>query len=401
MGIGNIATSGMQAAMTNMEVISNNISNANTMAFKSSYANFADLYPNGSASSVQPGLGVSVTSVKQNFATGGPIQTSRPEDLAITNQGFFIYRDAASGQTSYSRYGSLTFSNGYLMVGNGRLQGYAAVNGSVPSGSTATDLFISTSAMAAKATSTVTQQSLNLNASDSLPATGVFATNDPTSYNFSSTSTIYDSLGATNTLQLYYVKTSANHWTVNVYVNNTSVGSGTLVFNGANGALSSTAGLGALSFNPTSGATSPQTFAISMTGATQYSQGYNAKPFTSDGYQAGNYIDFSIDENGKVTVNYDNKQQLVAGQIALALFQSPEGLQNIGNMSWYATTASGSPTITQENSQNAIRQSSLEMSNVDLASEMVNLMSAQNIFQANAQVEQTYNQVMQTVNKLA
>lgn len=402
MGIGNIATTGMQAAMTNMEVISNNIANSNTYAYKASYANFADLYPTGNASSVQPGLGVSVTGIQQDFKPGGTTPTSQLSDLALTKQGFFVMRDLATGQSTYTRYGRFSFNEGYLTLGNGnqRLQGFPAVNDAIPPGGTPADLFINTADSPASATTTVTQQRLNLNASDGAPTNPVFNPTDSTSYNFSSTADVYDSLGNANTLNLYYIKTSANNWTVNAYVNGASVGVGSLTFD-SNGQLTTTTGLGSLSFNPTSGATSPQVFAVNMSGATQYAKASSTNQFNSDGYQVGKYAGYDIDKNGLVTVRYDNNQTSIAGQVAVAQFESPEGLQNIGSMSWTATTASGTPFINQSNSQSAIQQSALEMSNVDLASQMVNLVAAQNIFQANAQVQQVYNTVMQTVTKLA
>ena len=400
MGIGNIATTGMQAAMTNMEVISNNIANSNTPAFKGSLTNFGDLYPaGGNASSVQAGLGVSVTSIQQNFKTGGQSPTGIASDLAITNNNLFIMRDASSGQTSYTRYGRFSFDDGYFTLGNKRLQGFLAVNDTIPSGSTPADLFINTSPIAANASTTVTQQQLNLNASDSAPKTTPLDPTDSTSYNYSSATTLYDSLGTSNTLTLYYVKTAANEWTVNAYVNGSSVGTGSLTF-ASDGSLSAATGLTGMSFSPTSGATSPQSFDISMIGAKQFSSAYNQRPFTSDGYSAGTYTGYTIDKDGMVNVSYSNNQSILAGQIALANFQTPEQLQNIGDMSWITTSGSGEPNINQSNSSNGIKQSSIEMSNVDLASEMVSLITAQNIFQANAQVEQVYNQVMQTVTNL-
>lgn len=406
MGIGNIATTGMQAAMTNMEVISNNISNSGTYGFKSSSANFADLFPSGNAaSSVQAGLGVSVTGIEQNFQPGGPTPTSNPSDLAIKGNGFFVMTDASSGVTSYSRYGRFNFQNGYLTVGNARLQGFLSTDGkTIPSGGGLQDLFINTATTPANKTATVTQVQLNLNSSDSVPSVSPFNPTNLSSYNFTSTAPVYDSLGNQNTLTLYYVKTSANNWNVNAYITPpggtaTSLGTGSLTFTGT-GALSSTSGLGALTFSPTTGATSPQTFAVDMTGATQYGAPDFTGQFTTDGYPVGAYTGYTIDQNGIVTVQHSNKVSTVAGQVAIANFQTPTGLQNIGNMSWTATTASGTPNVNQSNSSNNLLQSNLELSNVDLASEMVNLVNAQNTFQANAQVEQTYSQVMQTVTKL-
>lgn len=397
MGIGNIATSGMQATMTDMEVISNNIANAGTWAFKASYTNFADVYPAGVSNA--PGLGVSVTGIQQNFSRGGPVSTGGLSDLCILNDCFFVMKDATSSQTSYSRYGRFGFDNGYFTVGNQRLQGFTAVNGAIPSGSTVADLFVDTAPMAASASTTVNQVNLNLDAADDVPTTTPFDPTDKTSFNFASTAIVYDSLGTANTLDLYYVKTSANNWTVNAYANGTSIGTGSMVFDGATGSLSSTSGLTGLTFTPTSGAPA-QSFDLVMTGATQYSSISTAKPFTSNGYAAGTYVGYNIDKNGMVTANYSNNKSLLIGQVALAKFQSPEGLQNIGNMSWEETTLSGAPDINQNNSQSAFQTSSLEAANVDLAAEMVKLITVQNNFQANAQVQKAYNEVMQTVTQL-
>jgi flagellar hook protein FlgE len=399
MGIGNIATTGMQAAMSNMEVISNNISNSNTFGYKGAYINFADIFPSSNeSSSVQAGLGVSVSSIQQNFKPGGPVPTGIGSDLSISNNGFFIMRDASTAQTTYSRYGRFTFDNGYFTIGNQRLQGFPAVNDAIPAGSSPADLFVDTTAVSANPSSVVTAQQLNLKANDTILGV-TFDENDSTTYNFSSNATIYDSLGNESTLSLYYIKTASNEWEVNAYVDGTSVGTGSLTFS-STGALTAATGLDTLSFTPTTGATTPQSFEVLMTGTTQNATSYNTNPFTTDGFGAGTFSGYTIDKDGMVNVTYSNKQTVLAGQVALATFQSPSGLQNVGNMSWIATDGSGTANINQENTSNAIQQSTLEMSNVDLASEMVNLITAQNIFQANAQVQQTYTQVMQTVTKL-
>lgn len=402
MGIGNIATTGMQAAMTNMEVISNNISNSNTYGFKSSTTSFADIYPSGNdASSVQAGLGVSVTGIEQSFTPGGPTPTGNQSDLAIKGNGFFVMTDASSGTTSYTRNGHFAFSNGNLTNGNQVLQGFPSLDGvTISSGSAPTNLFINTAPVAAKATANVVQSGVNLNANDPIPTATPFSATNPLTYNFSSNSVVYDSLGNANNLTLYYVKTSSDNWNVNAVVNGTQVATGSLAFSTTGSLSSQSANLSTLQFSPTDGAATPQIFNVSMTGATQFGSPDFTNPFTPDGFPAGQYTGYTIDGNGMVNVNYSNKQTVLAGQVALANFQSPQGLQNIGNMSWTATSASGAASINQSNSTGNILQSNLELSNVDLASEMVNLINAQNTFQANAQVEQTYSQVMQTVTKL-
>lgn len=403
MGMGNIATTGMSVALSNMEVISNNIANANTYGFKRTTANFADLFPSGNdASSTSIGLGVSLTGTQQDFSTGGPTSTSSPSDLAINGNGFFILKDPA-GTTSYTRYGHFLFdqSSGYFLSQTGaRLQGFLANNGTVPSGSVATDLKIDTSPVAAKATSNITQSFLNLSSSDAIPSVTPFDPTNTSSYNYTTTTQIFDSLGTSHSLSLYYVKNAANDWTVNAYVDNNSIGAGSLVFT-SSGALSSQTGLSSLSFAPGTGAASPQTIDVSMTGATQYGSADSSFPFTIDGYPAGTFQTYQIDQNGLVSAVYSNGQPAtVMGQVAIADFTSQQSLQDIGNQSWKATTNSGTAIVNQLNSSNNITQGALELSNVDLATEMVNLINSQNTFQANAQVEQTYNQIMQTVIKL-
>lgn len=396
MGIGNIANTGMKAAMTNMEIISNNISNANTVGFKKSFANFSDVMASGSGT--QTGLGVNIQSVKQDFKAGNSESTKIRSDLSIKSDGFFTLKDSGTGQVSYTRAGRFDVdSDGYIVRDNQRLQGFPASNGVILAGSTAEDLHISSAPMAAKATAAV-KENINLDSSSVIP-TGTFSDSDPTTYNYRTDANLYDSLGNSYPLSLFYIKTANNNWTVNAQVNGASVGSGAMVFD-TSGGLTSTTGLGSLSWSPTSGATAPQVFSISMNNSTQYGGGNQTREITQDGYQAGIPNDYNIDKSGKVTISYSNNQKITSGQIAIARFPSVDGLQSIGNMSWIETGDSGAANLSQVNSSGNITSGSLELSNVDLTEEMVNLLSAQHSFQANAQVQQTYSEVMQTVIKL-
>ena len=406
MGMGSIATSGMQAAMSDMEVISNNIANVGTKGFKKSIANFADIFPSGSFSAgKQVGLGVDLASVQQDFNPGNPSQSNVKSNMSIAGSGFFVMRDGNTGLVSYSRNGQFDFNPavGYFTVGNQRLQGFAAVNGSIPSGSSPADLFIDTTPIPASATATVTQGNVNLNSNESVPSVTPFSSSNSSSYNFVSNATVYDSLGNANTLTLYYVKDSTlNTWNVYASVGGTVINSstpGTLTFN-SNGTLASSTDLDALSFSPTSGAVSPQALEVDMTGVTQ-NAGPNAPGnFSWDGSQAGTYKDYTVDIDGLVTIKYNNGTSTVVGQVALAEFASPQNLQYIGGSSWTSTSNSGTAMISPTNSQKNITPASLEESNVDMAQELVNLINAQSTFQANAQVQQTYSAVMQTVTKL-
>ncbi len=405
MGMGNIATTGMQAAMSNMDVISNNIANANTGGFKKSVASFADIFPSGNdASGAQIGIGVTLDSVQQNFSPGGYQSTGLPGNMAISGSGFFVLRDGASGQVSYSRYGNfeLDQTSGYFVNGNDRLQGFPAANGVIPAGSVPSDLKINTSPQPARASTTVTAHGLNLNSGDAIiPAVPAFSASNNATYNYTTHTTVYDSLGNPTNLDLYYAKSAANSWNVFASVNGTVVNSGapgTLSFN-SSGQLTGSTGLSALAFTPTTGA-APMSFAVDTAGTTQYGSPDSTLPFTTNGYSAGVYTNFQMDNSGIITAIYSNGPPIVVGQVALANFQSPQNLQNLGGSKWLATTDSGDPIVNTSNSSNNLRQGQLETSNVDLAAELVSLINAQNTFQANAQVEQTYNEVMQTVTKL-
>jgi flagellar hook protein FlgE len=398
MGIEDIANTGMKAAMTNMEVISNNIANANTVGFKKSYTNFSDIYPSSTATTgVQAGLGVSIAGITQDFTRGGFQTTDRNLDLSIGDNSLFILKSPGTGQVSYSRAGAFRLDpNGYLLNGSNRLQGFPAPKGVILAPSIV-DLQVPTAPVPATATTKVTGN-LNLNANATIPP-ATFNASDPTSYNFATYTNVFDSLGNSTPLALYYVKSGSNTWNVNAMINGASAGTGTMSFSSA-GLLTGTTGLNSLSYTPGTGAATPQALAVDLAGSTQFAGGSSPQPFMQDGFQAGTLSGVNVDNNGVINIQYTNGQTAAAGQIALANFQSPEGLQDIGNMSWIQSTKSGSPIVSQSASTANITTGTLELSNVDLTQEMVNLIGAQHSFQANAQVEQTYNEVMQTIVKI-
>lgn len=399
MGIGNIANTGMRAAMSDMEVISNNIANANTVGYKRSLATFSDIYPSGAGgSNLQAGLGVAVAGIQQNFKRGGSEITESPLDLMIGADGFFVMKDKNTGQTTYTRAGRFELGEGgYIGIQNMRLQGFSASNGVISVGGDLGDLQISSDPRSASATATVSNN-INLDSNSDVPA-GAFDSTDATTYNYKTEKTIYDSLGNKHSVSLYYVKTASNAWDVNAFVDGTSIGTGSMTF-GTDGKLTATSGLSALSFVPGNGAASPQSLAITMTGTTQFGSANEVRITSQDGYPVGKLNGYEIDRDGNVIATYSNDERVLVGKIAIAQFQSPGALATIGNMSWLETSESGSPIINPNNSDGNINSGTLELSNVDLTQEMINLIGAQHNFQANAQVEQTYNEVMQTVIKI-
>lgn len=399
MGVGNIANSSMQAAMRNMEVISNNIANVNTPGFKRSSLNFSELYAGNVSDNRQPGLGVRIDSLRQNFSTGRLDSTNSQLDMSLNNDAFFIQRDPFNGTTHYTRAGHFNMDNdGYIYGFSGHVQGFPAKDGVILGSANLVDLQIPNSPLPAKATEK-TQIKLNLNAADEVKALP-FDVSEPNSYNYRSDLTVFDSLGNEGSLSVYYIKQADNTWTAQLLMNGQNIGTGSLTFNGSNGALAAATGFDALSWNPTGGATSPQAFSMDLTGSTQSVMDSREYSKDQNGYGAGVPQEFNIDDSGKLNVYYSNGESRFAGQVALARFTAPQGLAKADNMSWLATPDSGDPIINSDNSEGNISIGTLELSNVDITEELVKLMGAQHDFQASAQIQQTYNQVLQTIEKL-
>ena len=207
------AISGIKAAQANLDVISNNIANASTVGFKASRAQFAEIYASSVSGGSNAGQGVELTEIRADFSQGSLDFTGNGLDLAISGNGFFIVSNG--GASEYTRAGSfLVDRDGFLTNESGnRLQGYQGNTDGVITGELG-DLFIDTTLVDPKVTSKVTITS-NLDSREAAPATTPFAPTDPTSYNSTTSTTIYDSLGNSHVLQLYYVKTAtANTWDV-------------------------------------------------------------------------------------------------------------------------------------------------------------------------------------------
>ena len=399
MGVGITATSGMKAAMSNMEEISNNIANANTIGFKKSTVNFADIHSNSISDVNSSGLGVKVSSIDQDFSGGRIESTGRGLDLSIGNSGFFIQKNPAGGVTSYTRAGRLEVdSDGYLTGLGGRIQGFPVQNGEILTTGVLGDIQIPQTPIPATST-TQTTVALNLDSNSDIPSVAPFDSSNTDTYNFRTDTTVYDSLGNPNSLSIYYVKSAANTWDAEVLVNETSVGSGTLQFT-SDGLFSSSSGLGALSFTPGNGATAPQAFSIDLDASTQFANESQLVSNDQNGGPSGVPAGFNINANGEVNVFYSNGESVPQGQIALATFRSPQDLSKYQNMSWINSSVENDALINSNQSNGAFNGGTVELSNVDLTDEMVRLLGAQHDFQANAQAQQVFSQVLKTIENL-
>ncbi|WP_423369016.1 flagellar hook protein FlgE [Burkholderia sp. LMG 32019] len=406
--------SGLAGASNNLDVIGNNIANANTTGFKEGRANFADMYANSVATSVntQIGIGTRLASVQQNFSQGGINTTKSSLDVAINGNGFF--QMSSNGVTTYSRDGTFhRDKNGAIIDSQGRnLMGYAAgADGAINTASTV-PLQAPTNNFAPRATNKITGQ-FNLNSQDKVPAKTPFNASDNTTYNYNSSVQVYDTLGGSQQVTMYFAKSAAGTWQAYAGVQGqTPTNLGTVTFD-TSGRISSTTsaatgqptpslGQFAFSIPNTTGGANPQNLTLDLGGTTQFGGKDGVTNLAQDGFASGTLTTFSIGADGKLSGNYSNGQSAVLGLIALANFNNPNGLVNIGGNQYAESAASGVPQISAPGSTNhgTLQGSALENSNVNLTTELVNLITAQRNYQANAQTIKTQQTVDQTLLNL-
>lgn len=396
--------SGLNAASSQLDTIGNNIANSQTVGFKSSRTEFADIYAGAKA-----GLGVQVSGITQGFSRGSLETTSRDLDLAIDGGGFFRLNDGQ--QITYSRNGQFQMDDeGFLVNGTGaQLTGYPvndpeAADPVVLAGAEPQALQVPQGDLQANAT-TSGSMTFNLDSNSEVPAVAFpgdqaqgfdLGNPDPESFNDQSSLTVYDSQGNAQQVNLYFNKNADNDWTVNAINGGEQVGTTNLTFD-ANGQVEGGDNL-ALDFNPGTGA-NPIAANINLSSATQNSNEFIVKASSQDGYAAGSLIGLSIADNGDVVGNYSNDRSRALGRIALADFANEQGLQPNGNNGWLATGNSGPELLGSAGvgQLGPLRSGTLEQSNVDLAGELVSMIVSQRNYQANAQTIKTQDQILQTV----
>ena len=387
-----IATSGLNAISQQLGAISNNIANTGTVGYKSGRAEFSALYAQS-----QP-LGVGVTGVTQSITRGGNIiSSSNSLDLAISGNGFFVVRDT-TGTTSYTRAGYFgTDKDGNLVNNLGmNMQGYPVdANGNLQVG-TVSNLSIMSGSIPAKATSGV-GFTANFDANAKAPGKA-FDTTDDTSYNNTYTTQVFDSLGREHTLTQYFVKSDTvdNQWKVHYYMDGQSIGDTDINF-GTNGSMANFANGTTskdLSYNPTGAAQID--IKLNYAGTTQYGSDFSVSRNQGDGYASGERTGQQVDEKGNVYATFSNGERMLQGQLIIANFANPNGLQSQDGTTWAQTGSSGAPLIGAPGSGllGYIKSNALEESNVDLTSELVGLMSAQRNYQANTKVISTNDNMM-------
>jgi len=397
-----IALTGIDAAQSNLDVVSNNIANSDTTGFKQSAAEFSDLYASGqngvAANAI--GNGVQIAAIAQDFAQGSIQSTGNNLNLAISGAGFFTV--STGGALSYTRAGDFSSdANGFVVNPQGEvLQVYAPTGNGGFNTSTTVGLQIAAGDSAPVATQNV-NMTLDLPANAAVPTVAVFDPTNVNSYNNSTTATVYDSLGAAHTATVYFAKTAtANQWDSYLTVDGQVVGGAQALTFSANGALTNPA-TGDVAFGPYTPTTGANALAMNFNfaKATQFGNAFAVSSIQQDGFTTGTLSGINIDKAGIVEAQYTNGQSVQLGQVALAKFASPGNLAQLGNSNWGQTAASGQALYGQAGTAGLgqVDSGSLEQSNVDVTAQLVAMITAQRAFQANAQMISTQNQITQTV----
>lgn len=403
-----IALSGISAAQTDLDVTANNIANSETTGYKESRTEFAELFSTSlqGVSSLQPGNGVRVSRIAQQFGQGNIKTSSNSLDMAINGSGFFVVSDA--GALQYTRAGAFTTdANGIVVNAAGqRLQVYPALNNGSFNTSTMGDLQVQTNQSAPAAT-TSAATIFNLPANAAQPASATFDPADATSYNNATSVTVYDSLGAAHTSTMYFVKTAtANQWQSRLYVDGAAVGTGTpAVFTQAltyssSGALTTPAG-GQVNFGiytPTTGA-NPLNIDFDFSQSTQYGNSFGVTSVSQDGFTTGQLTGITVDATGVVQANFTNGQSTSLGQVSLVNFANPQGMQKVDGTNWVETFGSGQPVLGTSGASGfgQLQSGAVEASNVDITKQLVNMIVAQRNYQANAQMISTEKSITETI----
>lgn len=402
--------SGLNAATKSLEAIGNNVANSGTVGFKQSQVQFSDIYAStltGSGAS-QIGIGTQVARVSQLFSQGNVTASNNPLDMAINGDGFF--RMSTGGSISYARNGQFILSKeGFIEnAAGGRLTGYMAdMNGVVATGAP-TELVINKADLAPQATSTY-DLALKLDSRKPDLVAANFDPNNPLTFSDATSVPVYDSLGNSHTLRTFYVKTGGGQWSVFATNDGAPVNAttppgllGTMTFN-TGGALTVTAPSPLVApMVVTTGAATPFNISIDHTGTQQFAGDFGISKQLPNGYYAGTLTGFAVSTNGDIVGRYTNGQVKTLGQVILSSFANPNGLQNIGGNQWVETAESGVPRTSTPSSSGlgSVQSSRIEESNVDLTAELVNMITAQRVYQANAQTIKTQDQILQTLVNL-
>jgi flagellar hook protein FlgE len=430
----------MSVFSSSLGVIGDNIANMNTVGFKGTRSEFADYLPQdvfGLAGPSQLGKGAGMNRLQTLFGQGALEISENPIDLAISGDGFFKVSDGTNN--FYSRAGQFYIDNeGYVVNGQGlALQGYQATNGTL--GATVGDIQLDLDAIQPAVTTEITvRATLDADQEVALGVSGLTldgATDTletaASAADFATSVTVYDSLGVAHEVTVLYEYTGSNQW--NWYavvdgnaVTDTSTGlptaavedgafqiaSGTATFDtdGKLSAFTETQTSASNAWNFTGAAAQDIAFDFGLDAAGETTEGSVRmiagesahSGITQDGYPPGDMISLTVGSDGSITGRYSNGEDIILGQVVLVKFAANSGLEKIGGTLYRETGASGSPVVGDPGTggRGSIVGNALELSNVDLESEFISMITSQRTYQANARMVETANNTLQELVQL-
>jgi flagellar hook protein FlgE len=420
--------SGLNANGNAMNIIGDNIANVNTVGFKSSRAVFFDLL-SAEIGGAKVGTGVRLAGATRLFTQGGVETTSSPTDLAIQGSGVFVLKDA-TGAEFYTRAGQFTLDkDGVLSNLDGlKVQGFELDANGNPI-SSLSDIVIDSRTLSAPVVTSTMDIALNLDATSTVPASALPADAAGTQAapsawfagsNFSTVMTVYDSLGSAHDLTLVFRKTAtANQWSYRVLADSSEVTGGTagdlmqvnatgglIAFNPngtlISGAPSSITAIGPIAWNDGASSQTIAAGSVDFTGTTQFSLPSAVSHLSQNGSPSAAVSSISIDNHGVVTGFFNSGLVVPLYRIALADFAAPDGLTHLGKTLFQQSAASGAPVFGNpgDGGLGTILPGSLELSNVDLATEFVKMVTTQRGFQANSKIITVTDSLLEEVVNL-
>ena len=407
--------SGLNVSSKSLDVIGNNIANSNTVGFKSSRNEFSELVAGslGTGGGNAAGIGAATATIAQQFSQGNINITGNSLDVGINGGGFFQVTKT-DGSTAYTRDGEFKLDkNGNILTNSGSfLMGYPTDNTGTATSITPQKLVLPTGApIPAKASAAITAEfNLDARAKDATQAVAAGVTPSPRA-TYGTSISVYDAQGVASSANLYFQKTDtvANSW--DVYADLTSTTPlGTITFD-ATGKVATPASKsltipgGTIASNNPNEATGkiPAAIAVDIKGVSQFGAAFSVTALSQDGYSAGEFTSLTIDGKGVISTSYSNGQTLkTGGMLALGDFRNLQGLAPVGGGEYLETFTSGPVVLGKPGvgKFGETRSGSVEESNVDITAELVNMMTAQRNYQANAQTIKTQDQVMSTLVNL-
>lgn len=405
-----IGTSGLAANTNELNVVGDNIANANTVGFKAGRAAFEAAFSETLIGGVgQLGSGTRLQAVQRMFTQGALLQTGQATDLALQGPGFFVVKGEHNGVPGqfYTRAGQFRLDEGGHLVNleGLRVQGYTAASDGTVAGPLG-DMNIGAVTSPAKATTSITLKG-NLSSDAPIQALAFDPANPAETSNFSTAVTVYDSLGKAHQVDVYYAHTGPGTWTYHAVTDvggvPTEIGGGSLTFDSDGKLTDATTGPFTTAFPDATPTDINFNFGDSTlnggTGLGGFTQFANASATTftnQDGFEAGVLSRVDVDSKGNVVGMFTNGQSRTVAQVAVADFEAPDKLSSVGGNLWAERPDSGQPTIGLggEGGRGAVVSGALEQSNVEISNEFVRMIAAQRGFQANSKTISTADQLL-------